>query len=45
VLLVVPVEGSVAYRALNLVQIGQFFPTYDRLEDALAAAEPSTFLA
>jgi anti-anti-sigma factor len=45
VLLVVPAEGSVAYRALTLVRIDQFFPTYDRLEDALAAAEPSTFPA
>jgi anti-anti-sigma regulatory factor len=41
VLLVLPTDGSIAFRALNLVRIDEFFPTHARLEDALTAAGPA----
>jgi anti-anti-sigma factor len=40
VVVVIPPEGSIVYRTLSLVRIGDFFSTYSHLEDAIAAAEP-----
>ena len=41
VMLVLPPSGSVVYRALHLVGIQHFLPTYTALEEALRAAEPT----